>query len=63
MPLELNFTLKDAEGKKLSKSFLTYEEVTFKTEDPVICGYVKELLEEFKGVVEDIKLKATMVLR
>ncbi len=63
MPVELLITIKDEEGKKLSKAFLVYEEVTLKDSDPIIDKCLKELLEEFNGVPDDVKLKATMNLR
>lgn len=63
MAIELVITIKDEEGRKLSKPFLIYEPVTLVDDDATIQACLKELLEEFKGVADDVKLKATMVLR
>lgn len=63
MAIELVITIRDEEDRKLSKPFLIYEPVTLIDSDPIIMRCLKELLEEFKGEPDDIKLKATMVLR
>ena len=63
MSIELTITIKDEEDRKLSKPFLIYEPVTLVEDDPIIQQCLKELLEEFKGRPDDVKLKATMVLR
>lgn len=63
MCVELTVTIKDEEGKKLSRPFLIYEPVVLVPEDLVIGRCVKELLEEFKGEPDDIKVRATMVLK
>lgn len=63
MSLELTITVKDEEKRKLTREFLVYEPVTFVESDPVINKCVKEILAEFKGEPEDIKVKAMMVLR
>ena len=63
MSIELVITIRDEEDRKLSKPFLIYEPVTLEENDPIIRRCLKELLEEFKGQADDIKLKATMVLR
>ena len=63
MTIELTITIKDEEGRKLSKPFLVYEPVTLNEDDPVIQSFLKELLEEFNGEPDDIRLKATMILR
>lgn len=62
MSIELVITIKDDE-RKLTRDFLIYEPVTFIDSDPVIMRCVKEAVEEFKGEPEDIKIKATMVMR
>lgn len=62
MAVELTVTIKDEE-RKLTKDFLIYEQVTFTENDPVIDKCVKESIEEFKGEPEDIKIRATMILR
>lgn len=67
MTVELTITIKDEEGKKLSRPYLIYEDVILKPSnpmaDPQISAFVKELLEEFEGEPDDIKLRATMVLK
>ncbi len=62
MPVELTFVLKDEE-RKLSKSFHVYESFCLHEKDENIAKCLKEALDEFKGVPDDIKVKATMVLR
>lgn len=64
--IELTITIRDEEKKKMSKAFLIhepYETVTLSREDKTIQKYLKELLDEFKGEVDDIRMKATMVLK
>jgi len=63
MSIELTITIKDEEKRKLTKEFLVYEPVTFTETDPTIDKCLKELLEEFKGEPDDIKIRATMILR
>lgn len=62
MSVELNVTIKDSE-KRLSKDFLIYEEIKMSLEDPIIEKCVKEVLEEFNGEPEDIKVKALLILQ
>lgn len=64
--IELTITIKDEERKKMSKSFLVYEnleKVELTREDTTIKKYLKELLDEFKGEVDTIKIRATMDLK
>lgn len=63
MSSELVVSIKDSEGKTIKKPFLIYEDFTWSEKDPVIMQCVKELLEEFKGEVEDIKVRALMVIK
>lgn len=63
MVTELVVTIRDAEKRKLTKEFLLYQPFQWEENDPVINQCVKELLEEFKGEADDIKIKATMVLK
>jgi hypothetical protein len=63
MSIELTITIRDEEKRRLSKSFLLYEAVTMSEEDPYISECLKELLAEFKGEPDDIKIKAEMILR
>lgn len=61
MSIELVITVTDCERRKLSREFLVYEPVTFVAEDVTIQACVKEILEEFQGEAEDIKIRATMI--
>jgi hypothetical protein len=67
MSIEITVTLKDEEGRRLTRDYLIYENVTLiaqdPMEDPAINSCVKSLLDEFKGIPDDIKVKALMVLR
>ena len=67
MSIELTVTIKDEEGRKLSRPFLIYDDVVLKPQnpldDPQVSEIVKELLEEFNGEPDDIKLRALMVLK
>ena len=62
MSIELKITIKDSE-RKLTKDFNIYENVTLIESDPIVKRCIEETLLEFKGEPEDIKIKATMVLR
>lgn len=63
MTTELTITIRDEEKRKLTKEFLVYEPFNWKEDDETIQRCVKELLEEFKGEPDDIKVRATMILR
>lgn len=63
MSIELVVTIKDEEKRRLTREFLIYETLCLSPEDPVIDKCVKEAIDEFKGVPDDIKIKATMILR
>ena len=63
MSIEITVTIKDSDKRRLSREFLVYETVTLTPEDPTVDRCVKELLEEFKGEPDDIKVKALMVLK
>lgn len=63
MTIELTVTIRDEEKRKLSKDFLVYEPFTWREDDETITRCVKELIDEFKGEPDDIKIRATMVLR
>ena len=60
--IELIITITDEEKKKLSNSFLTYEPFTLNRDDPYVTACIKELLDEFKGEVDHIKIRATLIL-
>lgn len=64
--IELTITIKDSECKKMSNTWLLeseYEPVTMNREDPIIQKHLKELLDEFKGEVDDIKIKTCMIIK
>jgi hypothetical protein len=63
MSIELTITISDEEKRKLTREFLVYEPVTLVENDPIIEKCVKEILEEFKGEPDDIKIRAVMILR
>jgi len=63
MSVELVVTIRDEEKRKLTREFLIYEPIAMSEQDPVIDKCVKEAIEEFKGIPDDIKIKATMILR
>lgn len=60
--IELSIMIKDDE-RKLTKDFTLYEIITLDPSDPTIANCLKEVRNEFKGEPEDIKIKATMVLK
>lgn len=62
MSIELKITIRDDE-RKLTKDFNIYDRVTFVDDDPIIAQCIKEVRDEFKGEPEDIRIKATMVLK
>lgn len=64
MSVELMITMQqDEEKRKHSREFVVYEEITWVPEDPVINKCVKEILDEIKWEPDDIKVRATMILR
>lgn len=63
MCVELTITIRDEEKRKLIKSFLIYEPFCLSENDPTVKACLKELLDEFKGEPDDVKLKATMILQ
>jgi hypothetical protein len=63
MTTELTITIRDEEKRKLTKEFLIHEAFQWKADDETINRCVKELLDEFKGEPDDIKVRATMLLR
>lgn len=63
MTTELTITIKDEEGKKLTRPYLIYETFTLDETDPIIDKCLKELLEEFEGEPDDIRIKAVKVIK
>jgi len=62
MSIELVITIKDEE-RTLKKEFLIYEPVTLSEDDPIIIQCVEEVLQEFQGEPDDIKVRALMVFK
>lgn len=62
MSVELSITIKDSE-RTLKKEFLVYEPVTLVEDDPIISQCIKEVVEEFKGEPDDIRVRALMVFK
>jgi hypothetical protein len=60
--VELTITMKDDEKRRLSRTFLVYEEFVMTDLDPLILGYIEEVKKEFKGVPTDVKVKTLMVV-
>ena len=63
--IDLKITIQDDQRKRNSNSFLldpNYENIKMEQDDPVIQKYLKEMLDEFKGVVDNIKITATMYI-
>jgi hypothetical protein len=58
----LEVIVKD-EQRRLRRDFLIYEPFTMHENDDTISKCVKETVDEFKGEPDDIKLKASMVLK
>jgi len=61
MSIELRVIVRDDE-RKLTKDFNIYEKVSLAEDDPVISRCIKEVVQEFQGTPDDIKIKATMVV-
>ena len=59
--IELNITIKDSDGRKLSRDFLVYESFTIDENDPIIQSYLNEVLEEFQGEPEDVRVRAQAI--
>jgi hypothetical protein len=59
MSVEINISVKDAD-RKLTKNFLIYEPVTMDIHDPHIDRCLTDVLNEFKGTPDDVKIKAIM---
>jgi len=56
---EITVTVRDAE-KSLKKSFLIYEEFTANITDPIIEKCIKEVLDNFQGEPDKIKVRISL---
>lgn len=63
MSVEITISVKDEEGKTLKRPFLVYENTTLSPSDPEINRCVQELLKEFQGEPDEIKVRYLMVLK
>ena len=62
MAVELTITMKDDEKRRLSRTFLVYEEFVMTELDPLILSFIEEVKKEFQGQPTDVKVKALMVI-
>mgnify|MGYP001577497038 CR=1 FL=1 len=60
---ELTVTIKDDDGKKLSRKFLIHEPYLVDDSDPIIAHHIAMVLKEFQGEPSDINLKITVCIR
>lgn len=63
MPTELKVIIKDEEKKALSDTFIIEGDFVWSIDDETIKVAVNKLIQEFKGIPEDIIIKATMVYK
>lgn len=63
MKTDLKITIKDEECKSLSNSFELFDEDLYAAIEKASQEYLKKLLEEFKGTVEDVVLRTTTYLK
>lgn len=63
MKTDLKITIKDQERKSLSDTFELFEIDLYRAIENAAQKYLKILLEEFKGDVEDIILRTTTYLK
>lgn len=63
MKTDLKITIKDEERKSLSDSFELHDDQLYEALEKASQEYLKKLLEEFKGTVEDIVLRTTTYLK
>lgn len=59
---EINVCVKDAE-KRLSKKFPIYDEYQVSEDNPVIKSCIEEVLKNFDGEPEDIKVTITLEIK
>ena len=58
---ELTVTLKDHE-KRTSHKFLIYDEISVRSDDPIILKCVAEAKKSFDGAPESVKLRINLEL-
>jgi hypothetical protein len=63
MKTDLKIIIKDEEHKSLSDSFELHDDELYMAIEKASSEYLKKLLDEFKGTVEDVVIKTTTVMR
>lgn len=63
MKTDLKIIIKDEERKSLSDSFELHDDELYMAIERAAADYLKKLVDEFKGNVEDIVLKTTTILK
>ena len=63
MKTDLKITIKDEERKSLNDSFDLHYDELYQALHKASEEYVKKLLDEFKGTVEDVIIRTTTVLK
>lgn len=63
MKTDLKITIKDEERKSLSDCFELHDDELYMAIEKAASDYVKKLVEEFKGQVEDVVLRTTTYLK
>lgn len=63
MKTDLKIIIKDEERKSLSDSFELHDDELYIAIEKAAADYLKKLVEEFQGEVEDIILKTTTIMR
>lgn len=56
---EISVTVKDSE-KRLNKKFMQYDSFTVDPDDPIIQACIKEVLDNFDGDPDSVKISITM---
>ena len=62
MVTQLEVTVKDEE-RRLKRDFLIYEPFQMSEDDDTIKKCLQETIDEFKGIPDDVKVKALMVFQ
>lgn len=62
MAVEVTVIMKDSE-RTMRHKFLCYEPVRMAVDDETIMGFIKTAKDSFPGIVEDVTVKASMVVQ
>ncbi len=60
VPSEVTITIRDQEKKTLKNTFLIYDPFTVSPDDPVIQDCINQVKGEFKGDIDQIKIRIKM---